>query len=116
MWAVLGSLKKMQLHKDQLRNKHDPFHQEIQPAVKRMLFTQDTETAEKRHFFPLLHESTPHFERPLYLVKNSLLKEREGEWRKATHSRKTNKLEKFQITKKIFEKTNITNRTKKQKF
>ena len=48
MWAILAVPKKMQLYKDQLRNKHASFHQEIQPAVKRMLFTQDTETAEKR--------------------------------------------------------------------
>ena len=84
-----------------------------QPAVKRMLFTQETETAEKGHFFPLLHESTPHFERPLYLVKNSLLKEREREWRKATHSRKTKKLEKFQKQKKTSRKPKKNNKTKK---
>ena len=40
----LAQLKKqMQLYKDQLRSKHVSFHKEIQPAVKRMLLTSDTE-------------------------------------------------------------------------
>ena len=62
------------------------------------------------HFF--MNESTPHFERLLYLAKNSLLKERGGEWRKATHSRKTKKLEKFQKTKKTSRKPKKTKKTK----
>ena len=66
MWAILAVPKKMQLYKDQLRNKHASFHQEIQPAVKRMLFTQDTETAEEkdtsfRFFMKARHIPKGHF-------------------------------------------------------
>ena len=92
----------MQPCKDQLRNKHVPFHKK-KPAVKRLLLPQDTETIEKGHYSKPV--SFHFFMKELHFSKDYVAYYRvpylkRGERRKATCSRNTKKLEKFQKPKK----------------
>ena len=113
----------MQLYKDQLRNKHVSFHKEIQPAVKRMLLTSDTENNwKKKNTIRKQLLFTSSWKNAIFLKATLPNKEfyyfKRGGMVKSHSQLQNKKLEKFQKTKKKLEKTKKTiepKRTKKNK-